>query len=155
MLLPIHQTFRGRVYRGRDPYSNIEVPGTENNALRVHSMVTLHYNVSVSCKHYHPSSRANFQNLSNLREQRIFFIKIPGPKAFLIPFNTFYTFPPLSRYLLLSYPINMYKFMGIYMKIQLICIRYLGQMSCLSQIPGQDINLSPMPQGCLAGDCNA
>ena len=41
------------------------------------------------------------------------------------------------------------------MKIQLICIRYLGQMPCLSQIPGQDINQSQIPQGCLGGDCNA
>ena len=90
-----------------------------------------------------------------LESREFCFIKISGPKAFLIPFNTFYTFPPLSRYLLLSYPINMYKFMGIYMKIQLICIRYVGQMPCLSQIPGQDINLSQMPQGCLGGDCNA
>ena len=102
-----------------------------------------------------PLLQGKFSKLSNLREQRIFFIKISGPKAFLIPFNTFYIFPPLSRYLLLSYPINIYKFMGIYMKIQLICIRYLGQMPCLSQIPGQDINLSQMPQGCLGGDCNA
>ena len=155
-MLTIYQAFRGRVYRGRDPYSNIEVPGTANNALWVHSMVTLHYNVSVSCKHYHPPPPGQIFKICQMLESReFFFIKIPGPKAFLIPFNTFYTFPPLSRYLLLSYPINMYKFIGIYMKIQLICIRYLGQMPCLSQIPGQDINLSQMPQGCLGGDCNA
>ena len=40
-MLPLHQFFCGRVYRGREPYSNIEVPGTENNALRVHSMAIL------------------------------------------------------------------------------------------------------------------